>query len=156
MTEIERKFLVKGDFRPFITKSIPVKQAYLCHDEHHIVRIRITGSKAWITIKGKPEQDGISRFEWEKPLELQEAAMLFDRCSLGKIEKVRHLIPSGKHTFEVDEFFGNLNGLLMAEVELKHPDESFIKPDWLGDEVSHDLRYTNAALARSQQIPSNS
>lgn len=156
MTEIERKFLVKGDFRPFISESIHIKQAYLCQDEQHTVRIRIAGNKAWITIKGKPEQDGRSRFEWEKPLELQEAAMLFNRCSLGKIEKVRHLIPSRKHTFEVDEFLGDLKGLIIAEIELKHPDESFIKPVWLGDEVSHDQRYTNAALAKSQQIPSNS
>ncbi|MBG0782622.1 MAG: CYTH domain-containing protein [Bacteroidales bacterium] len=156
MIEIERKFLVAGDFRPFITQSTSIKQAYLCKDEQHTVRIRITDAKAWITIKGKPEEDGISRFEWEKQLEQQEATALFERCTLGKIEKIRHLIPKGKHTFEVDEFLGNLKGLLIAEIELKHSQETFEKPAWLGKEVSDDLRYTNAALAESQQIPCTS
>ena len=153
MIEIERKFLVSGDFRPFISRSIVIKQAYLFKDEQHTARIRITDTKAWITIKGKPEEDGISRFEWEKQLEQQEAKALFERCTLGKIENIRHLIPVGKHTFEVDEFLGNLKGLIIAEVELKQSEESFEKPQWLGKEVSDDYRFTNAALAESQQIP---
>jgi adenylate cyclase len=152
MIEIERKFLVKGDFRPFISKSIAIKQAYLFKDEQHTARIRITDNKAWITIKGKPEKDGVSRFEWEKQLDQQEAKVLFERCTLGKIEKIRHLIPVGKHTFEVDEFLGNLKGLIIAEIELKHPQETFETPDWLGTEVSKDLRFTNASLAESQQF----
>ena len=156
MKEIERKFLVKGDFRPFITKSTGIKQAYFIKDVQHAIRIRITTDKAWITIKGKPEQDGISRFEWEKQLDLEEANVLFERCTLGKIEKIRHLIPIGKHTFEVDEFLGNLKGLIIAEIELKHPQETFEMPDWLGTEVSKDMRFTNASLAESQEIPINS
>ncbi|MBU1370478.1 MAG: CYTH domain-containing protein [Bacteroidetes bacterium] len=153
MMEIERKFLVEGNFRSFILQSIAIKQAYLCKDEQHTIRIRIAEPKAWITIKGKPEADEISRFEWEKPLDMDEATILFERCTLGKIEKIRHLIPQGGHTFEVDEFLGNLKGLIIAEIELKHPAEIFERPEWLGNEVSEDIRYTNAALAESQQIP---
>lgn len=144
--EIERKFLVKGDFRPFISKSIQVEQAYLSTNPVRSIRIRIFGEQAFITIKGETKKEGFTRFEWEKEIQIEEALQLFELCENGRIKKVRHQIPFGKHVFEVDEFLGENKGLILAEIELSSEDEVFEKPDWLAEEVTFDTRYYNASL----------
>lgn len=141
--EIERKFLVEGDFRPEVKESVHITQGYLCTDTGRTVRIRIRGDKGFITIKGASE--GISRFEWEKEIPIEDARKMMEMC--GKvIDKTRHLIPAGERTFEVDEFHGENEGLIMAEIELEREDEEFIRPEWLGEEVSYDRRYYNSQL----------
>ncbi len=144
--EIERKFLVKGNFRPFISRSIQIEQAYLSTHPARSIRIRIFGEQAFLTIKGETKKEGFTRFEWEKEIQPEEAQQLFKLCENGSIQKVRHQIPFGKHVFEVDEFLGKNEGLIIAEIELSSEDEVFEKPDWLGEEVTFDTRYYNAAL----------
>ncbi len=147
--EIERKFLVKGDFKPYITKSEEIKQAYLCTLPGKTVRIRTKGNKAFITIKGKSSNDGLSRYEWEKEIPVNEAKELFLLCDSSMIDKTRHLIPHDKHVFELDIFYGVNDGLVIAEVELSSEDEVFTKPDWLGQEVTGDKKYYNASLIKN-------
>ena len=144
--EIEHKFLVKGDFRPFVTKTHHIVQGYICSGQGRIVRVRLCDEQAFLTIKGPTEADGLSRFEWEKQIGHDEALELFKLCGTGLIEKYRHLVPVGAHIFEVDEFLGANSGLIVAEVELGSIDEPFEKPDWLGKDVSVDPRYRNSQL----------
>ena len=146
--EIERKFLVKGDFKSFADSSSDIIQGYLSSVPERSVRIRINGNKAFLTIKGIANDKGVSRLEWEIEIKKSEAKELMKLCEPGVIEKRRFLIPSGKHTFEVDEFYGDNKGLVVAEIELRSEDEDFIKPDWLGKEVTGDKKYYNAALSR--------
>ncbi len=143
--EIERKYLVKGEYKSIIDYSIPIKQGYILGDSNRTVRVRLTAKKAYLTIKGK--QDGISRFEWEKEIPVDEAEELLTLCSDNIIEKTRHIIKHGKHTIEVDEFRGKNTGLVLAEIELNSEDENIDLPDWLGDEVSYDFRYHNSNLS---------
>ena len=146
--EIERKFLVKGEFKTLATDKIPIKQGYLCFDPERTVRVRLKGDKGYLTIKGKSDESGLSRFEWEKEITLSEAEKLLRICEPGVINKTRYLVKSGDHTFEVDEFYDENEGLIIAEVELKFEDEKFKKPEWLGEEVSGDVRYYNANLIK--------
>lgn len=146
--EIERKFLVEGEFRSQAFKAERITQGYLSSVAERTVRIRIKGDQGFITIKGKSSGDGIVRYEWEKEITLADARELLELCEPGVIDKTRYLVRAGKHIFEVDEFYGENEGLVMAEIELDNENESFEKPDWLGKEVTGDLRYYNAMLAR--------
>jgi len=149
MIEIERKFLVKSDeFKAQAFTQNKIAQGYLSSLPERTVRIRIKGNKGFITIKGIGQYGGMSRFEWENEIPLDEAQELLKLCEKGKIEKTRFEIKSGKHVFEVDEFYGENEGLLMAEIELESETESFEKPDWLGEEVTNDKRYYNAYLIK--------
>lgn len=146
--EIERKFLVKGDFRPFSTKKSLVVQGFLSSDPSRTVRVRIRGAKGYLTVKGLGSASGASRFEWETEISVEDARNLLKICEPGIIEKIRHEVAAGKHVFEVDEFLGDNEGLVVAEIELKAEDEAFEKPQWLGEEVTGIEKYYNSMLAR--------
>lgn len=148
--EIERKFLVKST--GFIQKSFKhhrIVQAYICSGHGHTVRVRIKGDKGYLTIKGKSFDGGISRLEWEKEISIKEAEDLLQLCQPGMIDKIRYEVKSGKHTIEVDVFYGENEGLIVAEIELDSVDESWISPEWLGEEVTGQKKYTNASLAKN-------
>ena len=147
--EIERKFLVAGDFRPFVRKAIRITQGYLSSAPERTVRVRIKGEKGFITIKGKASESGASRFEWEKEIPVDEVRELLKICEPGVIDKTRYLVDAGDHTFEVDEFYGDNEGLTIAEVELGSEDEPFEKPSWLGEEVTGDVKYYNSMLMKN-------
>lgn len=146
--EIERKFLVAGDFRPFVSGSVRIVQGYLCSSAGKTVRVRIKGEKGFLTIKGATPEGSFSRFEWEIEIPLKDAEELIALCDAGVIEKVRHLVRSGAHVFEVDEFCGTNQGLIVAEVELSSEDEEFERPAWLGREVTGERRYYNSCLLK--------
>ena len=147
--EIERKFLVLSDaYKAEASGATHIAQGYIGTVPGRTVRIRIRADKGYITIKGNSSADGLSRYEWEKEIPLDEAEELMLLCEKGTIDKTRHLVPFRGHTFEVDEFYGNNEGLVMAEVELGSPDEPFEKPSWLGAEVTGDPRYYNKMLTR--------
>lgn len=143
--EIERKFLVKGDFTPFVTKSVKMAQGYI--SSQPTVRIRIANGHGLLTIKGKSQDGGLSRYEWEKEITRKEAEKLIRLSTGGIIEKIRHYVPAGSHTYEVDEFEGANRGLVIAEIELGSAEETFQKPAWLGEEVTGVLKYYNAYLS---------
>jgi len=144
--EIERKFLVVGDFKSSSFKSVRLIQAYLSSVPERTVRVRIKGEKGYITIKGVTSASGASRYEWEKEVPVDEIKELMQLCEPGLIDKTRYLVKAGKHTFEVDEFYGENEGLIVAEVELSSEDEKFEKPPWLGKEVTGDMKYYNSFL----------
>ncbi|QVY64699.1 CYTH domain-containing protein [Polaribacter sp. Q13] len=147
--EIERKFLVKNDdfkSKSFAQKSI--KQGYLNSDKNRTVRIRIADEKAFITIKGKSNATGTTRFEWEKEIDKAEAENLLLLCEPSIIDKTRYLVKVGNHTFEVDEFYGDNHGLTVAEVELNSETETFTKPNWLDQEVTGDVKYYNSSISK--------
>ena len=146
--EIERKFLVKGEYKSHAVRSFRIVQGYLSSVTGRTVRIRIKGDKGYITIKGKSNESGLSRYEWEKEIPLKEAEELLLLCEPGVIDKTRYEIPVGKHIFEVDEFYGDNMGLTLAEIELKSEDESYTTPNWLGVEVTGDRRYYNSSLTK--------
>lgn len=157
--EIERKFLVKkGDaFKRAAFSCSHIKQGYIPSD-YATVRIRLrkrefpgdTCEEAFLTIKGKSIDGGLSRYEFEKEITIDEAEHLLQLCRGGLIDKHRYLVksPDGRHTFEVDEFHGQNDGLVMAEVELSSPGESFEKPDFIGREVTGDRRFYNKHMLR--------
>jgi adenylate cyclase len=148
MQEIERKFLVNSlDFIPEATQAQKIAQGYLNSAPERTVRVRIKDNKGFITIKGKGDETGTTRFEWEKEIDLQEAQALLELCETGVIDKTRYLIPKGKHTFEVDIFEGENKGLIVAEIELSDANETFEKPNWLAEEVTGDERYYNAYMS---------
>lgn len=150
MQEIERKFMVKNDvFKSLATAKKKIAQGYLNTNPERTVRVRIADEKAFLTIKGKGNETGMTRFEWEKEIPLEEAKSLLELCEKGVIEKTRFEIPSGKHLFEVDEFYGENVGLIIAEIELSDENEAFEKPDWLGKEVTNDERFYNAYLSKN-------
>jgi len=146
--EIERKFLVKGDFKDEAFKATRITQGYLSSVPERTVRVRVKGDKGFITIKGIGNASGASRYEWEKEIPVEEVKELLLICEPGVIDKTRYLVKAGEFTFEVDEFYGDNEGLVMAEVELASVDEDFERPDWLGAEVTGDRRYYNSHLAR--------
>jgi len=146
--EIERKFLVKGEFRHLAVNDLRIVQAYLSIDPDKTIRIRISNSNAFITIKGRPEGQSISRSEWEFPVPLSDATEIMKLCLPGIIIKTRYLVPVGKHTFEVDVFHDKNEGLVIAEIELSSEDERFEIPDWLGEEVTGNPYYYNANLRK--------
>lgn len=147
-TEIERKFIVKGDFSRDVCNSQRIVQGYICSQPGRTVRIRIRGEKGFLTIKGPSDDKGLSRYEFEQEIPLPDAEQLLTLCEPGVIDKVRHLVRAGKHTWEVDVFHGANEGLVMAEIELASEDEPFEKPDWIGEEVSGDRRYYNSMLTK--------
>ncbi len=146
--EIERKFLVKGDFKPYSVKAIRITQGYLSSVPERSVRDRIKGDRGYITVKGIGNASGASRYEWEKEIPVAEVEELLKICEPGVIDKTRYLVPAGKYTFEVDEFYGKNQGLVVAEIELPSEEASFKKPTWLGDEITGDLRYYNVMLMK--------
>ncbi len=150
MVEIERKFLVINDsFKNEIKNEIRITQQYLSSTPERSVRIRVKGNEAYITIKGMGDNSGISRFEWEKEISVADANDLFTLCEQGVIDKTRYIIKNGQHIFEVDEFYGENKGLIIAEIELSSEKESFNRPDWLGDEVTGDVKYFNSMLIKN-------
>lgn len=149
MQEIERKFLVHSlDFIAEASHSQKIAQGYLNSTPERTVRIRIKDEKGFITIKGKGDESGTTRFEWEKKIELYEAEALLKLCETGVIDKTRYVIKKGNHTFEVDIFEGKNKGLIVAEIELSDTNEIFEIPNWLGEEVTGDERYYNAYLSK--------
>ena len=150
MQEIERKFLILDtpDFRVDAFRKTRIIQGFLNSEAERTVRVRINGEQGFITIKGKSSSDGLSRFEWEKEIPLDEAEALLRLCEPGIIEKIRYEIKAGKHIFEADEFLGDNEGLLMAEVELTNASEVFEKPHWLGKEVTGIKKYYNSYLSK--------
>jgi adenylate cyclase len=147
--EIERKFLVKTmNWKKYSTQTIPIRQAYLCSDPERTVRVRLWGTEGKITIKSKAEN--ASRLEFEYDIPSSEALeMLEALCLFPQIQKTRFLVPNGKHVWEVDVFEGHNEGLIIAEIELEAEDESFELPDWVGEDVTEDHRYSNSFLARN-------
>ena len=147
--EIERKFkVIDESYKKLATSYSHIAQGYLCADTGRTVRVRIRDEKGYLTIKGPSHDNGLSRFEWEKEIPLAEAQELIKLCLPGVINKNRYLVPAGRHTFEVDEFFGDNEGLLMAEVELSAPDEAYDRLPFLGEEVTGDRRYYNSMLMK--------
>ena len=144
--EIERKFLVEGDYKSLSSSHSHIVQGYICSDQGRTVRVRIRDTKGYLTIKGPSRDGGLSRYEFEKEITQDEALSLMFLCQSGVIDKVRWLVPYGNHTFEVDEFAGDNAGLVVAEVELSSPDEAFERPPFLGEEVTGDRRYYNSQL----------
>ena len=146
--EIERKFLVKGEYKSQAYAHSRIVQGYICSARGRTVRVRIRDGRGYLTIKGASDAAGMSRYEWEKEIPLPEAEELMKLCEPGVIDKTRYLVRSGKHVFEVDEFYGENEGLTMAEVELASEDEPFVKPDFIGQEVTGDVRYYNSQLMK--------
>ena len=152
-TETERKFLVLSDaFKAQATESHRIKQGYIARDNGNSVRVRIKDSTGILTIKG-PSADDISRTEWEIEIPLADAEALLNLCHGGIIDKTRYIVPEGGsvppsgRVFEVDEFYGDNEGLVMAEIELENADDPFEKPSWLGQEVTGDRHYYNSYLS---------
>ena len=146
--EIERKFLVSGDFKQEAVDSFHLVQGYISADPDRTVRVRIKGAHGYLTIKGRSSADGLSRYEWETEIPVEEARELMSLCGPGVIDKTRYLVPCGAHTFEVEEFYGSNQGLILAEIELADEHEVFQKPSWLGEEVTGDTRYYNSMLMK--------
>ena len=147
-TEIERKFLVTGDFSRDVFEAERIVQGYICSQPGRTVRIRIRGAAGFLTIKGPSDEKGLSRYEFEQSIPLADAEELLKLCEPGAIDKVRHLVRCGAHVWEIDVFHGANEGLVMAEIELASEDEPFEKPGWLGVEVSGDRRYYNSMLTK--------
>jgi adenylate cyclase len=150
MIEIERKFLVLNlDFEKEAFSKKEISQGYLSSNPERTVRVRIKGNEGFLTIKGAGNASGMSRFEWEKQIPVTEARALLQLCESGVISKTRFEIKVGDHTFEVDVFFGENEGLIIAEIELDSESESFEKPNWLGKEVTNDVRFFNSYLSQN-------
>ncbi len=147
--EIERKFLVlSDDYKGRVQHSTRIRQGYLSTHPGRSVRVRVKGNNGYLTIKGQSNATGTTRYEWEKEIPLKEAIELLALCEPGLIDKTRYEVTSGLHTFEVDEFHGENQGLVVAEIELSFEDEVFDSPSWLGCEVTGDGRYYNSALMK--------
>lgn len=146
--EIERKFLVKGEFRHLSVREINVIQTYLSIDDHKTVRLRIADDKAYLTVKGRADKNSITRSEWDIQIPVKDALDMMKLCLPGKIVKTRYLIPHENHTFEVDVFHDRNEGLIIAELELQSENERFEKPDWVGEEVTGRPEYYNANLIK--------
>tara|TARA_R110002049_G_scaffold155109_2_gene319943 strand:- start:3673 stop:4143 length:471 start_codon:yes stop_codon:yes gene_type:complete len=150
MVEIERKFLVKTDaYKSKASLQKRIVQGFLNTDPERTVRVRIKGEAGFLTIKGVSNTSGTSRFEWEKEIAVSEAEQLLKICEEGVIDKVRYNVTVENHIFEVDEFYGNNEGLIVAEVELQDENERFEKPDWLGKEVTGVVKYYNSQLSKN-------
>ena len=147
--EIERKFLVLDDgYKKLAASSSRIKQGYICSERGRTVRIRMRDEKFYLTIKGPSLNGGLSRYEFEKEVTPDEGLSLFAICEPGIVDKKRWLVPVGTHTFEVDEFFGENEGLVIAEVELKSETETYERPPFIGQEVTGDRRYYNSQLRK--------
>lgn len=151
--EIERKFLVVSEaYKKDATSETRIVQGFLNTAPERTVRVRIKGNKGYLTVKGKGNESGTTRFEWEKEISFKDATNLIDLCEPGILEKIRFEVPAGEHLFEIDEFLGENKGLVVAEVELQNEDERFDKPDWLGDEVTGQIKYYNSQLTKKPFI----
>ncbi|MEN3323647.1 CYTH domain-containing protein [Mariniflexile soesokkakense] len=149
MVEIERKFLVTSNsYKDEAFKSTRIIQGFLNTHKERTVRVRLKGEKGFITVKGASRNNGLSRFEWENELTKEEAEALLKLCEPGVIDKIRYEVKYGKHIFEVDEFYGDNNGLVIAEVELMTDNETFLRPNWLGEEVTGTIKYYNSQLSK--------
>ena len=149
MIEIERKFLVKSDaFKKEAQSKERIVQGFLNTQPERTVRVRINGDFGYLTIKGKSNASGTTRFEWEKEISKTDAEALIILCEKGIIEKSRYKVPAGGHIFEIDEFYGDNSGLIIAEIELNDENEAFKKPDWLGEEVTGEVKYYNSQLSK--------
>lgn len=150
LLEVERKFLVTGDFKEQAVSSTHIAQGYIASGGGRTVRVRIRGDKGYLTIKGPSNKADLARFEWEKEIPRHEAEALMTICEPGIIEKTRWLVPSadGRHTWEVDVFEGENEGLVMAEIELESEDDTFEKPHFIGKEVTGDRRFYNSHMRR--------
>lgn len=147
--EIEKKFLViDAGFKTEAQKQTRITQGYLCSVPERTIRVRIKGQLGFITIKGIGNDSGASRYEWEKEIPVAEAEALLKICEPGVIDKTRYEVKLGDHTFEIDEFYGENEGLVVAEIELKNEHDPFVKPAWLGTEVTGDVKYYNSMLMR--------
>ncbi len=148
MIEIERKFLVNSfSFINIATQKNEISQGYLNSNPERTVRIRLKDTKGFLTIKGKSNESGTSRFEWEKEIDFNDAKSLLILCEDFVLSKTRYLVPIEKHIYEVDVFHGDNDGLIIAEIELQQENETFIKPEWLGEEVTGKKEYYNSYLA---------
>ena len=148
--EIERKFLVKGDYKKFVSKETKIVQGFLCTVPERTVRVRIKGDKGFLTIKGIGNESGASRYEFEKEIAVADAKDLMKICEPGVIDKTRYIVKANNGLFfEVDEFYGENEGLTIAELELPSEDAAFEKPGWLGEEVTGDVRYFNSMLMKN-------
>ena len=149
--EIEKKFLVKGDFKDEAFKATRITQGYLSSVPERTVRVRVKGDNGFITVKGIGNASGATRFEWEKEIPVDEVKALLDLAEPGVIDKTRYLVKNTdcKHTWEVDEFYGDNDGLTVAEVELTDENDTFDKPSWLGEEVTGDPKYYNSMLMKN-------
>ena len=148
-TEIERKFLVEGDFLSEATSKTRIVQGYICSEKGRTVRVRIRDDKGYLTVKGAASSSGLSRYEFEREVPLEDAEQMLRLCEQESINKERYLVPYKGHTWEVDVFHGHNEGLILAEIELSHEDEPFERPSWLGKEVTGDRRYYNSVLTRT-------
>ena len=147
--EIEKKFLVAGEFKESAKKATRITQGYLSSVPERTVRGRGKGDKGYITVKGIGNDSGASRFEWEKEIPVEDVRDLLKICEPGVIDKTRYLVDCDGHTFEVDEFYGDNEGLVVAEVELSDENEAFTRPSWLGEEVTGDKKYYNSMLMKN-------
>lgn len=140
---------MNGDFKSDAFKATRITQGYLSSVPERTVRVRVKGDKGFITIKGIGNASGASRFEWEKEIPVEDVKALLEICEPGVIDKTRYLVKAGEHTYEVDEFYGDNEGLTVAEVELSDENEAFDKPSWLGEEVTGDAKYYNSMLMKN-------
>jgi adenylate cyclase len=149
MIEIERKFLVSSDaYKSESFKKTRIIQGFLNTHKERTVRVRLKGEKGFITVKGQSTNDGLSRFEWEKEISREEGEALLKHCEPGVIDKTRYEVKAGNHIFEIDVFYGDNEGLIIAEIELEQEDEIFEIPDWLGKEVTGNIKYYNSQLSK--------
>lgn len=148
--EIERKFLVKNlDFINDSYANNRIEQGYLNSHKERAVRVRIKNQQGYLTIKGVSNASGTSRFEWEKEISVNEAQQLLNLCEPGVISKTRYLVKANQHTYEIDVFDGDNKGLIVAEIELNTENETFEKPEWLGEEVTGQTKYYNSQLSKN-------
>lgn len=148
--EIERKFLVESqDFIKEAAKKTRITQGYLSSVPERTVRVRIKGNSGFLTVKGIGSESGASRYEWEIEIPVKDVEELLKICEPGVIDKIRYEVKAGNHTFEVDEFHGENEGLVVAEVELDSEDQNFDKPSWVGKEVTGDSRFYNSMLMKN-------
>ena len=149
MIEIERKFLVKSNaYKEESFKATRITQGFLNTDKNRTIRIRVKENKGYLTVKGKSTSNGLSRFEWEKEISKIDAESLLQLCEKGIIDKIRYHVKVDNHIFEIDEFLAENEGLIIAEIELNHENEGFEKPNWLGKEVTGDIKYYNSQLSK--------
>lgn len=153
MLEIERKFLVKSEaYKALASKQYQIVQGFLNSNPERVVRVRIKDDKGFLTVKGKSDISGLSRFEWETEIPLADAESLLKICEKGIIEKIRYEVIFEGKTFEIDEFFGDNKGLTVAEVELDNKLETFKRPTWLDEEVTGQTKYYNSNLIENPYI----
>lgn len=151
-TEIERKFLVRSEeFKLQAVSSYEIIQGYLCKEAGKTIRIRIRNTRAFLTIKSSRLREGLAKFEWEKEIDIADAKELMHLCLPGEIHKTRYIVPAqpyegAERCWEVDVFHGRLEGLVLAEIELGNEDEPFVRPEWLGEEVTGQAQYYNANM----------